>query len=111
MAALSVYLDASMLVSFIVNDALTVRAERVLGGLSASALVSDFVVAEVASAIGRRVRVGRLSVNDARATFVDLDSWLARAAQRVEITPHDVSTASAYIRRLDLNLRAPTQST
>jgi predicted nucleic acid-binding protein len=35
------------------------------------------------------------------------DSWLSRAATRVAIVSSDVSTAEAFLRRLELNLRTP----
>lgn len=45
--------------------------------------------------------------DQARITFSRFDTWLARAADRVEIIPADVALATAFLRRLDLTLRTP----
>jgi uncharacterized protein len=101
---LSVYLDASLLVSFFTVDALSENADALLGGLLDDIVVSDFAAVEFASAVARRVRMGRL--DDAGAVFADFDAWVERAAGRVEIRTSDVAAAASFIRRLDLNRRA-----
>jgi predicted nucleic acid-binding protein len=103
----SVYLDASILVSFFVNDSMSQRADALIRGVSAPLLVSDFAAAESASALGRRVRMGRIGRDDAKATLIDLDAWIGWAANAIDVEPADISAASAFLRRLDLNLRTP----
>ena len=103
---MSVYLDASLLVSFFTVDAVSEHADAFLGGLLDDIVVSDFAAAEFASAVARRVRMGRLDPDDAGAVFADFDAWIERAAGRVEIQAADVAAAASFIRRLDLNLRA-----
>jgi len=70
-------------------------------------VVSDFAAAEFASSIGRRVRTQVLTVQDARKAFSGFDSWTDRATARMQIEPVDISIAQAFLRRLDLALRAP----
>lgn len=101
------YLDASVLVSLLARDASTPRAYALLRSQSPVLLVSDFAAAEFASALGRRVRTGELTVEDGRAAFANFDLWAARAARRVETTAADVGAAEEFLRRLDLNLRTP----
>jgi uncharacterized protein len=103
----SVYLDASVLVALFTNDPLTTRADQFLRANVPVLLVSDFAAAEFASALARRVRTGELIADEARAAFSNFDAWISRATQRVEICPADVSTAQAFLRRLDLTLRTP----
>lgn len=103
---MSVYLDASVVVSFFVNDPLSHRADRFMGSFEAG-IFSDFGAAEFASAIARRVRSRLLTPDDARATLADFDSWTVRAVGRVDTTSADIAAAAAYLRRLDLNLRTP----
>src|SRR4051812_15896504 len=79
---------------------------RTLSAL-ASPVVSDFAAAEFSSAVGRKVRTRELSETDARRVFSEFDDWLARVEARPEIRAIDVATATAFLRRLDLNLRAP----
>ena len=79
---MSVYVDASVLVALITVDALTARAEAFLRRHRPSLLVSDFAVAEVSSAIARRVRTGELTSEMARAALATFDAWTARVAGR-----------------------------
>jgi predicted nucleic acid-binding protein len=103
----SVYLDASVLVALFTQDALSSRAERYLTRTAPILLVGDFAAAEFASAIARRVRMRELKRNEAEIAFATFDIWIARATSRVETLASDISTAAAYIRRLDLSLRTP----
>lgn len=102
---MSVYLDASILVSLFSVDSLTPQAERFLRTSVGEVIVSDFAVAEFASAIARRVRMGRLDAKDAYGIFADFDTWTTDVASRVETTSGDVAAAGAFVRRLDLPLR------
>jgi predicted nucleic acid-binding protein len=70
-------------------------------------MVSDFASAEFASAIARRVRMERLTADEARLAFSTFDAWIARTARQVPMTSADVVAAASYLRRLDLSLRAP----
>lgn len=104
---MNLYFDASVLVALMVRDAPTARAYALLRSRPASVLVSDFAAAELASAVGRRVRMGELTADEGRSAFANFDAWTARSARRVETTPADVRAAEAFLRRLDLTLRAP----
>ena len=104
---MKVYLDASLLVALFTNDALTARAEKFLRARAPLLIVSDFAAAEFASAVARRARMGELKPYEARSAFADFDSWTARATERIRIEPADVAGADAFLRRLDLSLRAP----
>lgn len=104
---MTVYLDASVLVSLFVRDVNTPRADGLLREAVPVLIVSDFGVAEFSSGVARRVRTGDLSVTDAHTAFATFEGWMARTVQRIEMVPADVTTATAFIRRLDLNLRAP----
>jgi predicted nucleic acid-binding protein len=105
--AVNVYLDASILVSFFTSDALSAQADRFLGSGPGAVVASDLAAAEFASAIARRVRTRHLNAGDAYAVFADFDAWTARVAVRAEATPPDIAAATAFLRRLDLTLRAP----
>jgi predicted nucleic acid-binding protein len=104
---LSVYLDASVLVALFTDDPHTARADAAIRAQTPVLVVSDFAAAEFASAIARRVRMGRIEADAARLAFSTFDGWAARIAERVEMKPEDVVAAEAYLRRLDLTLRAP----
>jgi predicted nucleic acid-binding protein len=67
----------------------------------------DYAAAEVASVVARRVRTRALTDLEARASFDNPDQWTRKFAQPVEIAPAGIAMAAAFIRRLDLTLRAP----
>lgn len=70
-------------------------------------MTSDFVTAEFASAVSRRVRTKDLTGKEARVAFASFDTWMQRVTQSAATTAADIATATAYLRRLDLNLRTP----
>ena len=104
---MSAYLDARVLVSLFLLDALSDRATELLRANTEPLLVSDYAGAEFASAVARRVRIGERTAREARAAFANFDTWAARFATRVDSESTDVAAATAYLRRLDLTSRAP----
>jgi predicted nucleic acid-binding protein len=106
--ALSVYLDASILVAlFTSQEPLTARANTFVEEALPELVISDFAGAEFASAIARLTRMALLTGDQAAAIFADFDVWTSRAARRVESSTADIIAANAFIRRLTLNLRTP----
>jgi predicted nucleic acid-binding protein len=103
----SVYLDASVLVALLTDDPFTRRADAFLRENASVLIISDFAAAEFASVIARHVRTGDIMQNDAHIVFSTFDAWAARTAQRLEIRADDIAGATAFLRRLDLTLRAP----
>jgi predicted nucleic acid-binding protein len=82
-----VYLDASIIVAVLINDALTERARHFLRSGPMTLFVSDYAAAEVASVIARRVRTRTLTDAEARAAFDNLDQWTRKFAHAVQIAP------------------------
>ncbi len=107
MGALSVYLDASVLVALFTNDPFADRADLAFRARATSLLISDFAAAEFSSSIARHVRMDELSSKEARMVFSDFDAWTQRAVARVETQSTDIRTAEAILRRLDTVLRTP----
>jgi uncharacterized protein len=103
----TLYLDASLLIALLTNDALTARADALLRSHTPVLAVSDFAAAEFASAMARRVRTQEITAAEARLAFSHFDAWTARATQRVDTMATDVKAAEAFLRRLDLTLRTP----
>jgi uncharacterized protein len=101
------YLDASVLVALFTVDALSSRADAWLRDASPILIVSDFAAAETASAVALRVRTGALNVRQARKAFASFDEWTARETTRVRMAAADVTSAEAWLRRLDVTLRTP----
>lgn len=57
--------------------------------------------------MGRRVRTGEIERHRARQVFADLDAWIGRGVERIDLGPPDVAAAAGLLRRLDLTLRTP----
>ena len=87
---MSVYLDASVLVSLFVTDSSSDRAETFIG-TRPEAIVSSFAAAEYSSAIARRVRMHLLDRIEARAAFVAFDEWTGRETMKVAIEAADIT--------------------
>jgi uncharacterized protein len=104
---LSLYLDASVLVALFIDEPSTVRIQRLLQNSSPVVIVSDFAAAEFAAAVTRRVRAKMLTRDDALHVFSIFDVWIAQAAVREQTVSSDIVRATAFLRRLDLTLRAP----
>ena len=104
---MTLYLDASVLVTLFVIDPSSTRAEVFLSAHPEIVIVSDFAVAEFSSAVKRRVRTRDLTREDGQLAFSNLDTWVARSAYREEITTGDIDAANRILRRLDVNLRTP----
>ena len=104
---MSVYLDASVLLPILVQEPLSAAVDGYILAKDGELLVSDFAAAEVASALSRLVRTGKLTAADATARLEDFDIWRAGASALVEIHGSDVRLAAIFVRRFDLMLRAP----
>ena len=103
---MNVYLDASALIPLFIEDGFTAQAKAILTAASTPLVVGDFARAEFASVIGRAVRIGRLPHSTALQIFADFDMW-ADPFATAETTTQDVRLSEVWLRRLDLNLRAP----
>ncbi len=104
---MSLYLDTSVLVALLTQDALSERASRFLQNSTMTLIVSDWAGAEFASALARRFRMGEMTHAFAQRHLAGLDEWVSRAANRVQTSASDVERAALFVRRLELGLRTP----
>jgi predicted nucleic acid-binding protein len=104
---LSVYLDASVILPTLIEEAGSALVDRFMAELNDDLIVSEFASAEVASALSRLVRTGLLDRDDASLRLADFDAWRAAAARDLDLQPADVRLANVFVRRFDLMLRAP----
>jgi len=98
--------DASVLVALLVPEP---SSRAVLAALRdpASAMVSDFAVGEVFSAIAIKVRGKRLGAPEADTVLLDFERWTRRSTQRIAMQHEDMTQAAGLVRRFDLGLRMP----
>ena len=104
---MSVYLDASVLVSLFINDSQTARADRFMRARPGAVVVSDFASAEFAAVVARKSRTGELHIEERDAVLADFDTWTRHTVRMAETTPNDIATAISFLRRRDVTLRAP----
>jgi predicted nucleic acid-binding protein len=104
---LSVYLDASVVVSLFIRDEMTERARSALRTHLGLVTVSDWTLAETVSAIARAVRTRVLDREAAQHALAGIDLWVVRAADRVEVLSTDIREAELIIRSLETTLKAP----
>ncbi len=105
---MSIYLDTSIIVAlWVANDSQNDRAATFLKSGPGVVRVSDFAAAEFASVLGRHTRAGTLDREVVSKSLIDCDAWRRRISGHLEIVPADFAAAEAFLRRLDLNLRAP----
>jgi uncharacterized protein len=107
MGALSIYLDTSVVIPFFLPDPFVVRAKAFLSTEPSGLVISDFVSAEFASAVGRRLRMKQLNLGEAQMALANFEIWIDQAASRTETISADVRTVYTVLRRLNLPLRTP----
>ena len=101
------YVDASVLVPFIVAEAETERVIAFLANHRGRIVISEFAGGEVASAVGRLVRMGELTAALAGVRLSSFDAWRAAHAERTSIEDSDIAAAVALVRDYRLKLRMP----
>jgi uncharacterized protein len=104
---LTCYLDASVMLPILIKEPASTAVDAFMSTVQQQLWVSDFAAAEVASALSRLVRTGRLQATDGAARLSDFDVWRTAMTKPAEIHAVDVRLAGAYVRRFDLALRAP----
>jgi len=104
---LRAYLDASTLLPILIAEPGSAAVDKFMASSTESVVVSEFAAAEVASALSRLTRTGRLAADDASARLADFDAWRGAASEEVEFNAADVRLAHLYVRRFELMLRAP----
>lgn len=87
------------------SDAHSARADAYIAKHNPTAIVSSLARAEVASALGVKLRRREIDLGRARGGLAAFDAWQARTATGCEVTDVDVTLADAFLRRFDLPLR------
>ena len=101
------YLDTSVIVSMIVNDAHTTKAATWFDRTEPTSLVSSFAKAEFAAAVSRHVRVRLLSAAQGRTALDILDKWLDGDTHLVNVNNDDIESADRMVRDFETKLLVP----
>jgi uncharacterized protein len=101
------YLDTSVMVALLLQDAHSSRADAWLIREKPTFLASDFCAVEFAAVVSRRARMNRLTVETANLALGRFDEWLARTVQIVRCAPEQMAAAGQIVRDFTLKLSAP----
>ena len=104
---MSVYPDASVLVSAYVEETASGLAERWLDSLGADRLVtSAWCETEIASALAKKVRMGALTASDLDHILGAIRARLAAHAKIIPVEQRQFDVAAEFILRSRVALRA-----
>lgn len=104
---MSLYLDASVLVPLLRDEAASPEISRFAREASDVLLVSDLARGEVVSALARLVRMGELAEADARYRLDTFTEWLSVASEPLSTESADVRLAADFVAHFALGLRMP----
>ena len=104
---MSHYLDTSVVVALLLQDAHSSRADAWLIREKPTFLASDFCTVEFAAVVSRRVRMKRLTAETANLAFGRFDDWLSRTVQIVRCAPEHMAAAGQIVRDFTSKLSAP----
>jgi predicted nucleic acid-binding protein len=103
----TLYLDASVLVSVVAQEATSPLVDRLVRSQDTPVAISDFALAEGSAALSRLARMNARRIGDVDEMFIELDALSATFADRVEIASGDIAAATQLVRRHELKLRTP----
>lgn len=96
------YLDASAILPTLIEEPGSALVDDFISAASKPLVISVFAAAEVASALSRLVRTGRLEPQDALARLSDFDAWRAAATLEMDFQASDIRLANCSPVRADV---------
>lgn len=103
---MSHYCDASVIGTLVFRDTDWITVRHWIATTSPSLSYSDFGFGELASAVGRRVRMRQLDAIEAQTLLRDLPKRLPDWS-RITIDASDIGVATGHMLRFELGLRFP----
>lgn len=107
---MSLYLDASILVSLLRDESSSEAAQRLVRSAQESLdhlVIADFARGEVAAAISRVRRMGGLTEEQARVRLDGFTDWAAATARLIPTESAEILLATQLVARFTLGLRMP----